>query len=96
MGGWSVMVMILCVYKWSEFLFLYVYKWGSMCTSDPCVQVILFCVYKWSPCLFIMENPIKMDDLGGKPTIFGNSHLKFGLLCDIYFGTIQEKTSTDW
>ena len=21
---------------------------------------------------FIMENPIKMDDLGGKPTIFGN------------------------
>ena len=33
-----------------KFLFLYVYKWGSMCTSDPCVQVILFCVYKWSPC----------------------------------------------
>ena len=23
----------------------------------------------------IMENPIKMDDLGGKPTIFGNIHL---------------------
>ena len=23
---------------------------------------------------FIMENPIKMDDLGGKPTIFGNTH----------------------
>ena len=22
----------------------------------------------------IMENPIKMDDLGGKPTIFGNPH----------------------
>ena len=22
----------------------------------------------------IMENPIKMDDLGGKPTIFGNTH----------------------
>ena len=21
-----------------------------------------------------MENPIKMDDLGGKPTIFGNTH----------------------
>ena len=21
---------------------------------------------------FIMKNPIKMDDLGGKPTIFGN------------------------
>ena len=24
---------------------------------------------------FIMENPIKMDDLGGKPTIFGNIHV---------------------
>ena len=24
---------------------------------------------------FIMENPIKMDDLGGKPTIFGNIHM---------------------
>ena len=24
---------------------------------------------------FIMENPIKMDDLGGKPTIFGNTHI---------------------
>ena len=24
-----------------------------------------------------MENPIKMDDLGGTP-IFGNTHMKFG------------------
>ena len=24
---------------------------------------------------FIMENSIKMDDLGGKPTIFGNIHI---------------------
>ena len=23
---------------------------------------------------FIIENPMKMDDLGGKPTIFGNIH----------------------
>ena len=23
----------------------------------------------------IMENPIKLDDLGGKPTIFGNTHM---------------------
>ena len=23
----------------------------------------------------IRENPIKMDDLGGKPTIFGNTHI---------------------
>ena len=22
-----------------------------------------------------MENPIKIDDLGGKPTIFGNIHI---------------------
>ena len=25
--------------------------------------------------MVLMENPIKMDDLGGKPTIFGNTHL---------------------
>jgi len=24
----------------------------------------------------LMENPINMDDLGGKPTIFGNTHIK--------------------
>ena len=24
---------------------------------------------------FIMENPIKMDDLGGFPIIFGNTHM---------------------
>ena len=30
---------------------------------------------------FIIENPIKMDDLGGKPTIFGNTQIpnSFGL-----------------
>ena len=36
---------------------------------------------------FVMENPIKMDDLGGKPTIFGNTQL------DI---TISEKKSMHW
>ena len=25
----------------------------------------------------IMENPIKMDDLGGKPPIFGNTHILY-------------------
>ena len=25
----------------------------------------------------IMDNPIKMDDLGGNPTIFGNIHIGF-------------------
>ena len=29
---------------------------------------------------FIMENPIKMDDLGGKTPIFGNTHTFFGFL----------------
>ena len=28
----------------------------------------------------IMENPIKMDDLGGKPTIFGNTQMLFAFL----------------
>ena len=27
---------------------------------------------KW---MVVMENPIKIDDLGGKPTIFGNIHM---------------------
>ena len=31
---------------------------------------------------FIMENPIRMDDLGGKPTIFGNTHILY-ILCTI-------------
>ena len=25
-----------------------------------------------------MEHPFKMDDLGGKPTIFGNTHIYMG------------------
>ena len=30
---------------------------------------------------FIMENPIKTDDLGGKPTIFGNIHMDNSCHC---------------
>ena len=30
----------------------------------------------------IIENPIKMDDLGGKPTIFGNIHI-----CSFKYGS---------
>ncbi len=29
---------------------------------------------------FIMENPIKMDDLGGFPSIFGNTHIASGVI----------------
>jgi len=36
---------------------------------------------------FIMENPLKMHDLGGKPTIFGNTHMKiFPKLLILAFG----------
>ena len=35
---------------------------------------------------FIMENLIRMDDLGGKPTIFGNIHIHF-----IYVGMNHKK-----
>ena len=35
---------------------------------------------------FIMENPIKMDDLGGKPTIFRNTHIDF--LC-VFFPRVS-------
>ena len=31
----------------------------------------------------IMENPIKMDDLGGKPTIFGNTQIYFSVTLDL-------------
>ena len=29
---------------------------------------------------FIMENPMKIDDLGGKPPILGNTHINHGIL----------------
>ena len=43
----------------------------------------------------IMDNPIKMDDLGGKPTIFGNIHIEM-ILCRLtqiditYYVTITD------
>ena len=30
---------------------------------------------------FIMENPIKIDDLGGNTPIFGNTHIFSGGVC---------------
>jgi len=33
----------------------------------------------------IMENPIKMDDLGGKPTIFGNIHI-----CENHYAQLRK------
>jgi len=40
---------------------------------------------KWT--VKIMENPIKMDDLGGKPTIFRNPHMSFSTSWFSVFGT---------
>ena len=44
-----------------------------------------------------MENPIKMDDLGGKPTIFGNIHMVFLFTPFIYIytdsGPLEKKKS---
>ena len=37
-----------------------------------------------------MENPIKMDDLGGKPTIYGNNHL------DVALGISRQIVRTSW
>ena len=31
-----------------------------------------------------MENPFKMDDLGGFPPIFGNTHICTNLIVDIF------------
>ena len=41
-----------------------------------------------------MENPIKMDDLGGKPTIFGNIHINPGLV-DIHAVGFQSPWNPD-
>ena len=40
----------------------------------------------------IMENHIKMDDLGGKPTIFGNIQILTDLIvCSIIFFAIESQ-----
>ena len=48
----------------------------------------------------IMENPTKMDDLGGTPTIFGNIHILYLHICYLCFfpagsahSVINERTS---
>ena len=41
---------------------------------------------------FIMETLIKMDDLGGKPTIFGNTHMGTGILFT-YIYTHQKQST---
>ena len=55
---------------------------GESYWKPPFARAMLSLVYgcfqqqgktpKWM--VKIMENPIKMDDLGGKPTILGNTH----------------------
>ena len=41
-----------------------------------------------------MENPTKMDDLGGKPTIFGNIHIYIYYFF-LYFHLGESLDSTD-
>ena len=40
---------------------------------------------------FIMENPIKMDDLGGKPTIFGNTQIEPWVMLSLYLGVTKPR-----
>ena len=43
---------------------------------------------------FIMEDPIKMDDLGGKPTIFGNIQIKTDGCLHVHASAVlEQKTS---
>jgi len=37
----------------------------------------------------IMETPIKMDDLGGKPPIFGNTHMVCSQLLVVIFENLR-------
>ena len=41
-----------------------------------------------------MENPIKMDELGGKPTILGNIHI--GLYCKSYLCLVHLGKRQPW
>ena len=43
---------------------------------------------------FIMENPIQMDDFGGKPTIFGNIHIE-EYACCFELALVEKKNCTD-
>ena len=65
-------------------------RWNSrgQCLAYPCQDCHLLKVQMFSHMgvsknrgtpkwMVIIENPIKMDDLGGKPTIFGNVHIRF-------------------
>ena len=41
---------------------------------------------------FKMENPIKMDDLEGKPTIFGNTHVLYQSLVKTQASGLRKQT----
>ena len=43
---------------------------------------------------FIMENPIKMDDLGENPTMFGNTPLDdmYFYIFILYYGWLNERS----
>ena len=41
-----------------------------------------------------MENPIQMDDFGGKPTIFGNIHIE-EYACCFELALVEKKNCTD-
>ena len=44
-----------------------------------------------------MENPIKMDDLGGYPTIFGNIQVNINeALSDHQIGLKERTSSKEW
>ena len=66
--------------KWIGWRWFSYWTWGYSIAMSVYQSVIY--IYIWFPKIgvpqngwFIMENPIKMDDLGGKPTIFGNTHI---------------------
>ena len=44
----------------------------------------------------IMENPIKMDDLWGKPIIFGNIHINIKIILPEFYCCWKKSAITTW